>query len=873
MSVLERFEQQAKLLPESIAVRTKEKFLTYRQLDERANQIAFALKQAGAGTERIVGLFLNRTVDLASGLLGIWKAGGAYLPLDPDLPVRRLSFMLEDCKADFLLTEKALLSSLPAFTGPVICVEGTLENDAPAAKFFESNKPLPDQLAYILFTSGSTGQPKGAAICHGGIENNIEQSAVQLELSPADIVLAMAAMTFDMSCLEFFSTLANGACLHIVDRNAARDGLLLMKIMRESGATVAMGTPTFWSLLLDAGWAGDPKLKIVTGGEALPLALGRTLAKVTRAVWNHYGPTETTISVTTEKVKSDAEIITVGKPLENTRVDILDEERKPVPKGEVGEIYIGGICVGRGYVNRDDLTRACFLPDPFNSTPGARIYKTGDLGRELPDSRIEYLGRKDDQVKIRGYRIELKEIEEAIRSCEGIRAVCVLAMEAAAGDKRLVAFVQSEPPLETDRLKEHLRQSLPAYMIPSEYVEVKEFPITPNGKVDRAALKSLRPIVIESRTIIGPRDKIESLLKECWERVLKINPISVQDNFFELGGNSFLAARLFTEIQRKLGRRIPLSLLIEQPTIEALAGCIRQPQSNQEWPGVVKIRGTGKHAPLFIAHGLGGSVLIFLDLVEKLSPDLPIYGLQLESGMVENNEQLTIPRIASLYIQQMKAVCPSGPYHVAGHSLGALVAYEVVCQLAQARDNVGLLALFDWDLYTPFSAKPLFPSIAETASPVSFLDRVRLGVRSFAKKVPRAFQAGGGERIYRKYHYEKLRAQYLLLKHFPMLGRAFPNAFREDVYIALSTQSWMPQSFPGDAVVFMATDQLRAHRNFGAGWSRMVQGNCEILQIPGTHQTMFHSPNVDILAEELMCRLRAHDRVSREKRPSALTGS
>lgn len=874
MSVLERFEQQATSIPDFPAVRDKENYLTYRELNERANRVAAVLRKAGVRPDMLVGLFLNRTIDLISGLLGIWKAGAAYLPLDPDFPSQRLTFMLEDCEAKYLLTEKALSSSLPEHKSQVIYLEDVLQTALPGGNSSSGEMTPPDRLAYVIYTSGSTGKPKGAAICHGGIENNACQVRQQLVLSPADVVLATATVAFDFSCLEFYPTLISGACLYIVERECARDGDRLMEVMQNSGATVVMGTPTLWNLLLETGWKGNPKLKIIAAGEALPLTLGRTLAKMTGAVWNHYGPTETTISVSAEKVEADAEIITIGSPMANIRMHILDTSRQPVPKGEPGEIYIGGICVGRGYIKRDDLNKVCFLPDPFDSAPGARIYKTGDLGRELPDGRIEYLGRKDHQVKIRGYRIELKEIEESIRKYPGVRAVSVQAVEVSSGDQRLVAFIQSGPPVETDRMKEFLRKTLPYYMVPLEYVAIKELPVNANGKVDRQALIALRPTQTdETRTILPPKNATEFALKESWERILKISPISVQDDFFELGGNSFLAARLFTEMQRKLGTKVPLSILVEHPTIESLAQCIRQQESRRKWPGVVTIRTTGDRAPLFLAHGLGGSLLIFHDLVEKLRSDRPVYGLQLSQGMAENKDQLSITKLASIYINQMKAVRPTGPYHLAGHSLGAILAYEVAAQLAQSGEEVGLLALFDWDLYAPFASAPLPMITSMSSGTQQFKDSIAFSFHRLVTWLPRLLSAGRRERIYRKYLYEKIRVQYFLLKHFPTFGRLFPSQFGEDLYVAVSTEHYRPKPFPGDALVFMAADQLRPVQDFGSGWKQVVRGNCEILRVPGTHQTIFKSPNVEFLAQELTQRLQAFDRAQTERESPAMTGS
>lgn len=864
MSVLERFEQQATFFPDSIAVRFRGQCITYRQLNEQADRVAHALRNAGVQAETLVGVFLDRSAEMLVGLLGIWKAGGAYLPLDPALPSQRLSFMLEDCDVRYVLTEEALLTSLPKYKAQILCIEDALRG-SPAKEGDLLLEQLPsERLAYVIYTSGSTGKPKGVEICHGGLANVVQAMNDDLKLSPSDIVLSITTIAFDISNLEFFLPLTQGACTYIAEQECARDGSLLMEVMKESGATLMLGTPTLWSLLLEAGWQGNPHLQVISGGEILPLSLGRSLAKMSRAVWNHYGPTETTICASTEKIEANTEKITIGSPLANIRFHILDSTFQPVLLGDTGEIYISGAGVGRGYIKRDSLNKACFFPDPF--TPGARIYKTGDLGRELPGGRFEFLGRADEQVKIRGFRIELKEIEEAIREYEGVHAVSVQAMEVSPGDQRIIAYVQSLPPIEVAQLKEFLRRKLPSYMVPSEYIVIDSLPLTANGKVDRVALKAMktRPIAA-SRTILQPRDEMEATLKSIWEKALKISPISVRDNFFELGGHSFLAAKLFAEMERKIGRKVPLSILIENPTIETLADCIREQEQSRVWPRVIRIQGEGERPPLFVAHGLGGSLLIFRALAERLGPDQPIYGLQIAPGMMDHKDQLSISELASIFIEQMKAEHPSGPYHIAGHSMGGLIAYEIASQLSQMGEEIGLLILFDCDLHTF--------GLSTSSSSVSLWEAIKIGALRLTSMFERASGARRNEFIQRKLFYEKLRLQITLLKYFPRAGQLFPSFFGEDIYVALSTQRYNPQSYSGDAVVFLAADQLRANRNFGSGWSQVVLGKLEIEKIPGTHQTMFTPPYVDLLAQELRRRLKLSNAVRARRNRPALTGS
>jgi hypothetical protein len=406
----------------------------------------------------------------------------------------------------------------------------------------------------------------------------------------------------------------------------------------------------------------------------------------------------------------------------------------------------------------------------------------------------------DDQVKIRGFRIELKEIEESIREHVDVRAVTVQAMEASSGDKRLVAFIKADQRFNVEEVKEYLRRSLPPYMVPSDFVPVEAIPINANGKVDREALKVLWGAApAESREVIAPRNETERLLKEIWERIFKKQPIGVTDDFFDLGGHSFLAARLFAEIERWLGRNVPLSVLAENSTIERLARCIHQQEASRNWSGIVTLRETGRSAPLFIVYGLGGSLLTFLELADRLSRDQPVYGLQLTPGMVDQKDQLTVRKVASIFIEQIKAIYPSGPYHIAGHSLGSFVAYEILSQLAQMGEEVGLLAVFDWDLYTPFASTPMIP---KAKSSISLWDSANLILHKISSMIRRTSETDWRELVYRKYLYEKVKLQVRLLKHFPRLGEFFPNQFGEDIYLARSTEYYTPQPHRGDAVVF-----------------------------------------------------------------------
>jgi amino acid adenylation domain-containing protein len=847
MTVLGRFERAALTHPDSVAVVDGNERVTYRELDERATQIAHTLIKAGVGSETLVGVFLDRAVDLLAGLLAIWKSGGAYLPLDPGYPPDRLAFMLEDSSVGVVLTEDSLVGFLPATGAQIICLGNFPEAIQMSGHSFKPVRPTADQLAYVVYTSGSSGKPKGVAICHGGLANVVEAIRGELGLDASDVVLSSATISFDISILEMSLPLISGAGLHIVDRFCAADGAQMIKAIRISGATVILGTPTSWRLLIEAGWQGSAALQLVSGGEVLPASLARTLSRLCRSVWNHYGPTEATICATTELASANPEKVTIGRPIANVRVYLLDEDHKRVPPGEIGEMYIGGAGVGRGYLNRPELNKARFLPDPFASTPGARMYKTGDLARGLTDGRLEFLGRIDGQVKIRGFRIELEEIEEIIGQYPGIQTAAVQAVERGADDYRLMAFVVSKTERQFAGLKEFLRKTLPWYMVPSEFIAVKSLPVSPNGKVDRKALKDLhlRP-VLEEKPVEQPVDEIEASLKSIWQQLLKISPISVTDDFFDLGGHSLLATRMFVEIDRRLHTKVPLSTLVGHPTIRGLAACIRHSVLDGDWPGLVTIQAGASRVPLFVVHGLGGSLFSFRALAAELGPDQPVYGLQRSSNPAAGQGRPTIEALASKYVDEIQTIYPLGPYNLAGHSSGGIVAFEMASQLRGLGKEVGLLALLDCD----------YPAGTSAPNPSAGLLSTLVGRARYIWR--RCAAEGLNALVKRKFYHEKIKLRYRLLKHWPRTSYK-PRLFGTEAYLALSAKQYVPQIYGGDIMLFIAEESLEMNRNFGAGWAAKVLGKLEMEEIPGTHQTILDLPNVAKLAREFRLRMHQHD--------------
>jgi amino acid adenylation domain-containing protein len=605
------FEAQVAQTPDAVAVVCEGELLTYCELNRRANQVAHYLGTLGVGPEVLVGLCMERSLEMIVGLLGILKAGGAYVPLDPAYPQERLAFMLEDAQVAVLLTQEQLSGELPEHRAHTICLDTDWKTIAGKSEANPVSGVTADNLAYVIYTSGSTGSPKGVQILHRAVVNFFNSMSQQPGLTAQDILLAVTSVSFDIAALELYLPLIVGACLVVVSRDVAMDGAQLMKKLANSGATVMQATPATWSLLLEAGWQDSKHLKILCGGEALPCELAVQLLARGSSLWNMYGPTETTIWSAVYPVDLQERSIHIGRPIANTQVYVLDRHLQPIPIGVPGELYVGGVGLARGYLHRPELTAERFIPNPFSTEPGARLYKTGDLVRYLPDGNLEFLGRLDDQIKLRGCRIELGEIEAVLGQHPAVRQVVVLAREDAPGDTRLVAYVvpQQEPPPTSSVLRNFLQQRLPSFMVPSAFVLVHALPLTPNGKLDRRALPA--PAQTRSQpqdTCMAPQDALELQLTKIWEKVLGITPIGVRENFFELGGHSLLAVRLFAQIKKAFGRQLPLATLFQAPTVEQLAGMLRQEGWSAPWSCLVAIQPGGSKPPFFCIHGPGGHV-------------------------------------------------------------------------------------------------------------------------------------------------------------------------------------------------------------------------------------------------------------------------
>ena len=845
MCLLQWFEQRASALPHGLAIAGNGRRVTYRQLNLLAEQIAYELKKAGVVHGTLVGVLLDRSPEMVAGLLGIWKAGGAYVPLDPAAPLDRWLLLLQDAAPGVVLCQRRFHAHLGHSAARIVDMEDLCAGPFDLAPLEAIESPVTeDSLAYVIYTSGSTGKPKGARITHRSLANTVEAVGRDLMLQAEDVVLAWSTISFDVACLELYLPLACGASIYLAEQDAAAGGSRVQQVLR-SRATVMLGTPTIYRLMLEEGWQGDERMQLVVGGEVLPLALARNLAGKCRALWNQYGPTETAICAMRERIDVSVEKVTIGRPLPNVQVYVLDKDLQPVPRGSIGEIFIGGVGVARGYLNRPDLTRVCFLPDPFAEGSRGSLYKTGDLAIELADGRFDFLGRVDGQVKIRGFRVETGEVESALRRCNGVQAAVVRAIELEPGDRRLVAFVMSDGQRMEKGWRKALGRQLPAYMVPSEFVTLRRFPLNRNGKVDLQALDAMRLKAAKraSSLAVSPVDAVEGRLQAIWAKLLKVRAVGIHDDFFALGGHSLLAARLLGQIEQRFGCKLPHSVLVEHPTIHGLAAYLRKKPTSY-WPALVTLQVGAHLPPLFVAHGVGGSLLSFKDLATQLGPDRPVYGLQLPAMIEEHQAGLTA--LAANYLRQLRTLQPSGPYHLAGHSSGGLVVYEMACQLCEQGETVGLLALLDCDPETGKSARqPVRGSLKLV------LQRARFRLR----------ELGWKEVVRRRVIYERLKMRAWQAARARAAGRAGGPVPAEG-YLALAFRECTLKTYSGDATLFIAGNEAPSPVPPARAWEQRILGACETRTVPGNHMTMLTHPQVVSLAQEMAQRMASREPVS-----------
>ncbi|TRL35819.1 amino acid adenylation domain-containing protein [Methylosinus sporium] len=693
------FEEQAARTPEAIAVVFESERLTYAELSRRAGRLAHRLCELGVGPETIVGVCMERSMEMVVSLLGILEAGGAYLPLDPDYPGERLAYMVEDARPLLILTQKHLRARLPD-AAPTLSLDSGRASIEKASGDRLAARAAPRNLAYVIYTSGSTGWPKGVALEHGGVVNRLEWMQARYGLTPADAVLQKTSFGFDVSVWEFFWPLSVGARLVLAGPADHRDPEALREAIEREGVTTLHFVPSMLQAFLNATdvSAFETVRRVLCSGEALPAGLRDQFhLGWTAELHNLYGPTEASIDVTAYAcARSDAETrVPIGRPIWNTQIYLLDKELEPAPLGVAGELYIGGVGLARGYLGRADLTAERFVPNPFGKD-GERLYRTGDLARYREDGEIEFLGRIDHQVKIRGFRIELGEIEAALTRIPGVRAAVAVAREDVEGDKRLVAYVvgqEGAKPAVAD-LRAALARALPDYMAPAAFVSLDALPLTSNGKVDRNKLPAPDIEAQAKGRYVAPRTVTEWIVAREFKEVLQIDPIGVDDNFFHLGGNSLSGVKLVERIRRAVCSSLPVMAIFRAPTVAQLADWISGEKDGERYPLVLMRRGPDA-SPLYCIHPSGGSLLRYQALVDALGGSRSVYGIQSRSLLDSAYRDNSIEEMAADYVELIRRHQPRGPYFLLGWSMGGFIAASMTALLEEQGEAVAFLGLLD----------------------------------------------------------------------------------------------------------------------------------------------------------------------------------
>ncbi|QIR36060.1 amino acid adenylation domain-containing protein [Tolypothrix sp. PCC 7910] len=871
------FEAQVEQNPDAIALNARsanalvfsDEQLSYKQLNIRSNQLAHHLQTIGLQTESLVGICVERSQEMIIGLLGIFKAGGAYLPLDPSLPQERLKFMLEDAQVSVVLTQEKLLKHFEEFSKPIICIDKDWAAITQNRQENPTNCVTFENLAYVIYTSGTTGKPKGVLIEHRGLSNLVEAQIETFNLQSSNRILQFASLSFDASIFEIAMALQTGATLYLANKESLLPGQPLLQLLREKAITHVIPPPAVLAVLPTESLS--TLQTIICAGESCTDDIVKRWWSSSRRFFNAYGPTEATVWSTVAEIKSVNKKPFIGRPITNTKIYILDKHLQPVPIGITGELYIDGDGLARGYLNHPELTAQKFIPNPFNQQKGARLYKTGDLARYRPDGNIEFLGRIDNQVKIRGFRIELSEIETVLSQHQNVQKAVVIAQENVSG-KYLIGYIvpNVETPNLASLLRNFLKEKLPEYMVPKAFVVLDALPLTANGKVDIYALTALEtPSYSRDEAFIAPRTPTESTLSKIWAQILNIEDVGIHDNFFDLGGNSLLAVRCLQQINKQFDSEVPLSTLFLNPTIESLATSLSSKTDFIPSSPLVSIQPTGSNPPFFCVHPIFGVVFPYYELAHHLGKNQPFYGLQ--SIGIDGETPLTrIEDMASHYIEALRSVQPKGPYFLGGWSFGGWVAFEMAQQLQKSGEEVALLAVLD-------TVAPIQENIPSLTKSFKFLlTTVMRYIWPFFLDYLCLITAPGKNRINSLIsqvpNFNKFvqLLQRNLFSHFILKEDATANLISEESQLRLLSElaipsilrvfyansqavlNYVPQVYPKQIHFFRTKVQSTiTEKEPSMGWNQLAAEGTEIHHIPGNHLTMLRKPQIQVLAGQL----------------------
>ena len=859
----ELIDQIALKYPDKVALSFKDEQITYKSLIEQSNKLAHLLIKENVSPGDKVGVAMDRSATMVITLIAILKAGAVYIPLDPLYPKKRIDYKLSNSGAKVLVTTENYTGRYEIGRQIIIGSETRVTDE------FSKESPKigvrGEDLAYIMFTSGSSGAPKGTMISHRNLVNLLFSIKKTPGISPSDRFLAVTTFSFDMAALEIYLPLLSGAELRIADAETVRDGRALIQALAYNKITIMQATPATWKMMIESGWRKALDVRIFCGGEALSRDLANKLIPLCTELWNMYGPTETTVYSTIKKILNTGEQISIGHPIANTRIFILDQHLKHVPAGMPGEIYIAGDGLAKGYYNLPELTAENFIDNPFSEREGERIYRTGDLGKFVNDGEIIYLGRIDHQIKIRGYRVEPGEIEHCLNIQDGIKESFVSAVELKTGDQRLVAYIVPEKnilescanavgdqnsstsiteenlifsPENVALWKGALKERLPVHMIPADFILLKKFPLLPNGKIDRKLLPRPGNLNTRDKKHVFPRTDTEKLIATIWAELLGLESVGVYEDFFELGGHSLIAIQVMMKLEKETGQRLPLATLFNHSTVEALALLLNMDSKSITWDSLVPIHPDGTKVPLYMVHGAGLNVLIFNTLAKQMHPDQPIFGLQAK-GLNDVDEPLErIEEMATHYISEIINHNPNGPYALAGFSFGGMIAFEMAKQLKAIGKEVSMLAMFDTEVSQSHKFKP-FPAraIYSAKHKINQLLFTFVLLREDPKRTI-------------EYKTESLKRRLIQLYWKIKYGKdqSQPGFFgysnKIDQQNEIAAENYILTPYDGSIEIFRAKKRTFYMDDFSyLGWKPFALKGVRIHDIPGEHNYIFAPPN------------------------------
>lgn len=835
-------------MPSQPAVESSATSLSRPELADQSDRLAAWLISNQVGYGSLVGIYMDRSIEMLVGILGVLKAGAAYVPLDPEFPRDRNERILGETRVPVLLTLRRHLQHLPLSGARVLCLDGDVATwQVPVSEPFPQIHP--HTRAYVIFTSGSTGVPKGVEVTHGAVVNLLDSARELLELGQEDRLFAITTLAFDISVLELLLPLVCGGTVIIGDKEAAANGLHLMDQLAATRATVLQGTPITFRRLLDAGFQPPPGFKMLCGGEAWTAVLAQKLLAPGTRLWNMYGPTETTVWSSITEVRRGETRLTIGPPIANTRFCVLDEHLRPISAGGQGELLISGAGLALGYFQRESLTAEKFLPDP--NVPGERMYRTGDLVRLLADGHIEFIGRLDQQIKLRGHRIELGEIEAAMTECAGVREAVAILRNDESEEAFLIGFYTASNGVSPLLLRERLSRQLPAYMIPRYFTQLEAFPLTPNGKTDRRGFAAFEPTAIspELASEAEAFSPTELKMLPMWEKLFPGEAILADSDYFELGGDSLLLVRLQSMIRQEFGLRLEAIDISNHFTVRKLAqwvnekliGSVSDAKPDPD-PRLLPLQKRGAGCPIFILP----QMMYFRALAEELGSEQPVYAIQMmDDDVPADMASASMDDLARLYIRFIRKMQPSGPYRLGGWCLWGWMAYEIARLLEEEGETVELLAIFD----------AVAPGFWEQYSrPRQFLMNVTLAVRRMSQFVVRLrrIRSTGNDKDRRR----------LLRTLSVSIAFALPRRFRSEDYVievsgleriaVQAARSYKPSPIKANVLVFASETRVSgSFMSNDLGWEAVLGRPVRVKIVPGNHNEIFHPPAARSMAAHI----------------------